>query len=58
MNTKYHLSFVRKHDIFTREKITVAMTTRQLRFSQVRYFMAVYVINRSWYELVHDMVVW
>lgn len=34
------------------------MTTRQLRFSQVRYFMAVYVINRSWYELVHDMVVW
>lgn len=34
------------------------MTTRQLRFSQVRYFIAVYVINRSWYELVHDMVVW
>ena len=49
---------MRKHDIFIREKITVAMTTRQLRFSQVRYFMAVYVINRSWYELVHDMVVW
>ena len=34
------------------------MTTRQSCFSQVRYFMAVYVIDRSWYELVHDVVVW
>jgi len=38
--------------------VTVAMTTRQSRFSQVWYFMAVYVISRSWHELVHDMVVW
>ena len=41
--------------ILTRERITVAMITRQSHFSQIWYFIAVYVINRSWYD---RLVIW